>query len=60
MDSYWNTIFKNKKVGKSAKTKEEQLHDKIHKRIENQTNVEDHIKSYSIRKAPLYNKYGIR
>ena len=57
VQTHLNSVFKGKqKTPKQAKTKEQQLHDKVHKRIQNQANIDDHIKSYSTRKAPLYNK----
>ena len=52
-----NQIFKQKnKQQKIKKTKEEKVRDRVERRLANQSNVNDHIKSYSVRKAPLYNK----
>jgi ribonuclease D len=53
---YTNCIFKPRKQNKPKLSKEEQLKNKIEKRVENRVHVDDHIKSYSTHKAPLYNK----
>jgi len=53
---YTNCIFKPRKQNKPKLSKEEQLKNKIEKRVENRVHVDDHIKSYSTRNAPLYNK----
>ena len=56
VQTHLNSVFKGKQKAKQLKTKEEQLHDKVHKRIQNHSNFEDQIKSYATRKAPLYDR----
>jgi hypothetical protein len=53
--------FKGKSQPKpSKKSKQEQLEDKVNKRLESKEASDGHMKSYCTRKAPLYDNYGIK